>query len=169
MMKSKNAILLLLVGKPERVQGWASWFSLQDGIQITTAVHPGSLGKKLGAADAILIDAELFPHPRELVTIVEQAGGQANIHILLPKLAEEQAEQMEMRLGSLTSVQGVYHGEVSPANLADLAEQIKADGQRPRLELPGELPEAMVIAVWNGAGGVGKTTVATNMAHRKTP
>ena len=159
-------IHLLLAGQSNQVQAWAGWFALKEQFLTSTAVSPATLAQSLGSTDAALVDATLLK-PQELLALIGGVGAQGNIHVVLPHLAAEQAIRMEAALNRLPAVRGIHRVDVS---LAQLVERIQADTHRLRVsatvvDRAADQSDKLVLAVWNGAGGVGKTTLATNLSY----
>jgi len=153
---------LLLIGKASRLQAWAGWLSIQDHVAILTATSSEAAIAKLQTSQVVLIDAEMFSSPRGMLEMLDRIGGERAIHVVLPRLNPAQASGMENVLRSKPGVQGVYHGDI------DLDAFMRSLRAKPGTNGDNSTPptsRSPVIAVWNGAGGVGKTTIATNLAY----
>ena len=160
-------VRLLLAGQPQQVQAWAGWFALQEQIETLTAIQAPSVLPQLHRAQVALLDASLFT-PQKLLELLGN-NGQHPIYVRLPHLQAAQAQKIEGALRHYATVHGVYTGEVP---LEVITPQITAlqGVLKPIVPTPGLTPAQaetppVVIGVWNGEGGVGKTTVSTNLSY----
>jgi cellulose biosynthesis protein BcsQ len=167
-----EAVTILLAGPMPRVNAWYTSLAADARARVTSfATDPQDLTFKIASApEALLLDASIYPGPKEMVDLLTRYAGTA--YVLLPP--EANAEAMD-NIGKIPSVKGVYRGDV---NLVELSAKLFGDVQalrrssnhgmealwKPRDE--GNSPVGMrIIAVWNQSGGVGKTTVSTNLAY----
>ena len=167
-----EAVTLLLAGPFARTSAWYAALQADARFRVATwANDPQDLAFKIaGDPEALLLDAAIFPGPVELVQFLTRV--QAAAYVLLPL----QASPEEFEAVSRTPcVKGAYRGDLA---IAELAGRIYGDAlalrgsRQPGLggvwEAParGAQPVQMrIVAVWNQTGGVGKTTVSTNLAY----
>jgi chromosome partitioning protein len=167
-----EAVTILLAGPMPRVNAWYTCLAADARARVTSfATDPQDLTSKIASApEALLLDASIYPGPKEMVDLLTRYAGTA--YVLLP--LEANTETMD-NIGKIPSVKGVYRGDV---NLVELSGKIFGDVQalrvssKPGMEAlwkprdGGNSPIGMrIIAVWNQSGGVGKTTVSTNLAY----
>ena len=167
-----DAVTILLAGPMPRVNAWYTSLAADARARVTSfATDPQDLTSKIvSAPEALLLDAGIYPGPKEMVDLLTRYAGSA--YVLLPP--EANTEAMD-NIGKIPSVKGVYRGDV---NLVELSSKIFGDVQalrvssKPGLQAmwkpreQGTSPVGMrIIAVWNQSGGVGKTTISTNLAY----
>jgi cellulose biosynthesis protein BcsQ len=166
---------ILLAGPKARTDVWQKAFSQDARFQITTIANtPSDLLVKLGTGgvDAILLDASFFQTPDSFLNAVSQF--EAMTYIILPRLDQEEVQSLKGVLRQRPQVKGVYSVDVT---LHDLIERMYTDINAARSQgartswgrngggSDGHRPvTARIIAVWNFAGGVGKSTIAANLA-----
>jgi len=171
--QAAEAVTLLLAGPITRTNAWYAALQTDARFRVTSwANDPQDLSLKIaGNPDALLLDATIFGGPQELVGFLTRVQGAA--YVLLPLQASP--DELE-NIAKLPCVKGVYRGDVP---LAELNARIYGDvtalrsSARPGLvnlwetsTRSGIMPVQMrIIAVWNQTGGVGKTTVSTNLAY----
>jgi arsenite-transporting ATPase len=170
--QAAEAVTILLAGPMPRVNAWYTALAADARARVTSfATDPQDLSIKLSSApEALLLDASIYPGPKEMVDLLTRYAGTA--YVLLPP--EVNTEVVE-NISRIPSVKGVFHGDV---NLTELSGKLFGDVQalrtstqpgmqalwKPRDE--GHSPVGLrIIAVWNQSGGVGKTTISTNLAY----
>ena len=172
--QAADAVTVLLSGPQARTSAW--YAALQADARyrvISWAYDAPDLSAKLASnPDVLVVDAAIFTGPQELLQLLSRVQGAA--YVLLPLQASEEQYQV---VKNARAVKGVYRGEV---NLPELARRMYDDvrllreaaqpGMNAAWELAGGphggMPVQMrIIAVWNQAGGVGKTTISTNLAY----
>jgi len=172
LQQAAEAVTILLAGPMPRVNAWYTALVADARARVTSfATDPQDLAFKIASApEALLLDASIYPGPKEMIDMLTRYGGAA--YVILP---QEVNPEIADNIGKTPSVKGVYRGDV---NLAELSGKLFGDVQalrqsskpgmealwKPRSE--GFSPVGMrIIAVWNQSGGVGKTTVSTNLAY----
>jgi cellulose biosynthesis protein BcsQ len=136
------------------------------------AVEVQDLRSKMRAhPEILLLDASIFPGPGPLVDFL--SGVRAAVYVLLPPQARPQEVESIERL---EAVRGVFSGEL---NLIEQSGRMYADALVLRRKRAGVLdgvwergvgergvPTTLRIAtIWSQIGGVGKTTIASNLAY----
>ncbi len=172
-----DAVSVLLCGPMQRVQVWAQALTADERFHvISLATTPEDYEAKLGLApDAVVVDAAIFT-PQVLLKALRKTPGVA--YVILPPLQGEVLLRAREQIAAIEQVKDVYSVDV---NLAVLRERMAGDVQRMRQVRGAEAPGAdlwsspfvarampvptQVVAVWNQIGGVGKTTVSTNLAY----
>jgi chromosome partitioning protein len=172
LQQDAEAVTILLAGPMPRVNAWYTALAADARARVTSfATDPQDLNFKISSApEALLLDASIYPGPKEMVDLLTRYAGAA--YVLLP--LEANAEALA-NIGKIPSVKGVYHGDV---NLSQLSGKLFGDvlalraSTQPGMEAlwkdrdKGFSPVGMrIIAVWNQSGGVGKTTISTNLAY----
>lgn len=167
-----NAATILLAGPMPRVNAWYSALVTDARARVTSfATDPQDLAFKITSGpEVLLLDASIFPGPSPLIELLTRFSGAA--YVILP--GEATLEVVD-NLNKISSVKGVYRGD---ANLAELMGKLFGDVSALRKTTThgmnilwkshneGNSPVGMrIIAVWNQSGGVGKTTVSTNLAY----
>lgn len=172
--QAADAVTVLLGGPQTRTSAW--YAALQADARyrvISWAYDVPDLSAKLASnPEVLLLDATIFSGPQDLLQLLTRVQGAA--YVLLPLQASEEQFQT---VKNASTVKAVYRGEV---NLPELARRMYDDvksmrtsaqpGMNAAWELAGGprsgMPVQMrIIAVWNQAGGVGKTTISTNLAY----
>ena len=169
-----ETVTVLLAGPQPRTSAWYAALQADARFRVISwSNDPADLSAKIAAGpDVLLLDVTIFPGPPELLNFLARVQGSA--YILLPLQTPEEQFQM---VKQANAVKAVYRGEI---NLPELARKIYDDTRmlrqsaRPGMSAAwdgigaprGVMPVQMrIIAVWNQAGGVGKTTISTNLAY----
>lgn len=172
LQQAAEAVTILLAGPMPRVNAWYTALAADARARVTSfATDPQDLAFKIASSpEALLLDATIYPGPKEMIDMLTKYNGAA--YVILP---QEAKPEIADNIGKTPSVKGLYRNDV---NLAELSGKLFGDVQalrqsskpgmealwKPRSE--GFSPVGMrIIAVWNQSGGVGKTTVSTNLAY----
>jgi cellulose biosynthesis protein BcsQ len=173
LQQAADQVTVLLAGPVPRVQAWYMAISADARFRVTMQANdPSDLTSKLiTRPDVLVIDAAIFSGLTPTVNALTAYSGLA--YVLLPSAADQHAYDT---VAQIPCVKGVWKGDL---NLASLTGKIYGDVQATRQSAvaalssvwsspsaPGQTATGLrVIAVWNQAGGVGKTTVSTNLAY----
>ncbi len=170
--RESEAVSVLMAGPPQRVTTWYQSLMSDRRFRVVSFANDNEdLQRKLAnRPEVVLIDATIFAGPQLLIELLTGVEGAS--FIVLPANAEE---DVIGEIESVPSVKGVYRGD---ANLAQLANRMYETAYKLRAEAPslvepwitdrrqgGVMSGLRLISVWNQAGGVGKTTVASNLAY----
>jgi arsenite-transporting ATPase len=167
-----EAVTILLAGPMPRINAWYTSLAGDARARVTSfATDPVDLASKIASApEALLLDASIYPGPKEMIELLTRYAGSA--YVMLPPEADSATVE---NIGKISSVKGIYRGDM---NLLELSGKLLGDVQALRTSsLPGgqglwkprdenASPVGLrIIAVWNQSGGVGKTTISTNLAY----
>jgi cellulose biosynthesis protein BcsQ len=169
-------VAVLLAGPVTRVTSWTNYL-MGDGRfrVISMATEADDLRLKLPAnPEVLLLDASILEGETQLIELLTRLQGAA--YVVTPTQA---GVEFPERLAAIESVKGAYFADI---NLVELSGRIYADAlslrqkkstglgavwSRPAGEA-GSPAALRIIAVWNQMGGVGKTTLATNLAYESS-
>ena len=173
MVISDSLTGVLLVGPLKRVSVWQNALNDEDRYLLTIVyAEKGLLGKLPDKGyDVALLDASSFKSPRHLLGAIPDIKAAA-IYVFLPgDIPQDKLAQIRAKLEQIPAVKNTF---VEAPNLRAL---LGPPRQRAAVPIPGgngqshpqnETPTSsnpLIIAVWNQAGGVGKTTIASNLAY----
>ena len=166
-------IAILLAGPVQRVSAWTNLMMADGRFRVTSlATDPFDLRSKLASnPEALLLDAAILEGEAQLVELLTRFTGAA--YVVTPIQA---GQEITGRIQKIASVRGAFYADL---NLAELAGRIYADTIATRQTASAGLngiwhspssqgggPTGLrIISVWNQMGGVGKTTVSTNLAY----
>ena len=171
-----DAVTVLMAGPIPRLQAWYNTLSADARFRVAMqASDPADLTAKLVSnPDVLLLDASIYTGPTLLVEHLSRYHGCT--YVLLPPEATREALDT---ISQITAVKGVYKGDLALLNLLGeifaTAAAVRATTRSASLDalwrpsppgLGATVPIGLrIVAVWNQAGGVGKTTLATNLAY----
>ena len=165
-------VSVLLAGSPARVEVWKTAFAGDYRFQVSALANdePDLRSKMATHPEILLLEAQMFPGPPELYEYL--MGVEALVYVLLPEAVPPEART---HLENLEAVKGIAVGDVNVQRW--LSKMVKEAAIRRDLHgnpqegvwpagSPGRRPVGLrIVTVWNLAGGVGKTTVASNLAY----
>ena len=170
-----GAVPVLLAATPQTAEMWYAVLANEPRLRVVArAVSPEDLKAKLATQPyVILLEALIAPSPQALISLV--AGlGEYQIYVMVPgTVPDAEYEAVRQELEPMPHVQKVFRDS---ENLVELTRQIVANAQTQqqaggwnasgnghgggaRVVMP-----VRIVGVYNQAGGVGKTTIATNLA-----
>lgn len=171
--QAADQITVILAGPLPRVQSWYMALASDARFRVTMQASdaPDLSSKLVTNPDVLILDASIFSGLQPTVNALTAYHGAA--YVVLPPEADQHALDT---VRQVPCVKGVWKGDL---NLIELAGKIYGDVQATRQASQAvaspvwNLPPASVsqtvglriVAVWNQAGGVGKTTVASNLAY----
>jgi chromosome partitioning protein len=172
--QQEEAIVVMLAGPQARIEIWYQHLQGDSRFRVQAwATDAQDLQAKLASPpEVLLLDAALFPDFPDLMKLLTRV--QMAVYLVLPPLEPTVRDEITHTLQDMPMVKGVYHGDVQ---LLALTTKMYGDARalRKTTSQAGWLPMAgagqpragslRIIAVWNQIGGVGKTTVSTNLAY----
>ncbi|RCK72769.1 MAG: Chromosome partitioning protein [Anaerolineae bacterium] len=175
LQQAADQVTVILAGPTPRVQSWYMVLVGDARFRVTMqATEAADLaGKLVTNPDILLVDAMIFSGLQPTVSMLTSFGGLA--YVVLPAEADQHAIDT---IKQVPCVKGVWKGDL---NLPELTGKMYGDVQAirqsarsiaapawnmPTSSLSAQMAVGLrIVAVWNQAGGVGKTTVASNLAY----
>ncbi len=172
-----SQVTMMLAGPTTRTQLWYGALSADNRFQISSlATSPDDFVTKLGThPDVILMDAQMFRDAQMFFDALQKVGNATALYVVLPEMPDDALQSVQEALRQYSPVKGVYYLD---ANLASLAEEMYGGALMARMARTAQSPtwggssaqgvapvSTRIIAVWSLAGGVGKTTTASNLAY----
>lgn len=169
-----DVVTVILAGPKQRTDVWQTALSSDPRFRVSAISNdPKDLMVKLASRpDVILMDASMFHAPDQFVSTMRSINEDA--YVVLPGLPPNDEQALRSQLTGLVHLKGLYSVDM---NLQTLMEKIFADTRAAKLATApgawgamaggnGHRPvTARIITVWNIAGGVGKTTIASSLAY----
>ncbi len=168
-------VSILIAGHSDRIRPWMN-LVIGDGRfrMLSIATDLADLKSKLASnPEVLLLDAVVAENEGSLIGLLTRLRGSA--YVVTPL---EAGTELPDRLGQIESVKGAYFADI---NLPQVIGKIYSDAVALRSR-SSSAPEAVwthsgggmngggpvglrIISVWNQMGGVGKTTISTNLAY----
>lgn len=167
-------VTVLLAGEVgPRLVAWQQAITMDARFRVAALANdPADFQAKLAySPEVILLDALIFPGPQVLMQAVTSITGA--VYIILPatvaSAGDAEIRELPEKLKAIPAVKGVYIGD---APIADVLQRAYGDALALRRTVAapavwttrptggGGVAGLRVIAVWNRAGGTGKTTIA---------
>ncbi len=173
--QAADAVTVLLAGPIPRLQAWYTALAADARFRVTMqSTDPQDLASKLVTnPDVLILDAAIYPGPQPLAEALTRYHGAA--YVLLPP---EAPREIMDTIAQVPCVKGVYKGDLNlvaitgemyaaanTSRQARLNQSMDALWARPATASAGSPAGLRIIAVWNQAGGTGKTTIASNLAY----
>lgn len=169
--EAEDSVNVLLAGPPGRVTEWYQLLMADRRFRVGSfANDPDDLQRKLAnQPEVVVVDATIFAGPAPLIELLTSVPGAA--YVVLPGNVPD---DIKGQVQAVPSVKGAFRGDVNLAELAgrmyDTVMSLRT--RAPALGAPwlgdrrrGGVAGLRIITVWNEAGGMGKTTIATNLAY----
>ena len=167
-----ESVSVLLAGPPGQVTNWYQTLMADGRYRVASfATDPEDLQRKLADKPEVLfLDARVFPGPPPLIEFLTGVEGAA--YVILPANVQE---SLVGEVQAVPSVKGAFRGDVNLTKLlgrmyetaltlrtrAPFLMEPWVSDRRPGSTVTG----LRIVTVWNQAGGVGKTTIASNLAY----
>ena len=171
--QANDTVTVLLAGPKPRSDVWQTALSKDPRFRVTAIANtPDDLMVKLASrADVVLMDALMFSDPDGLVSALRSMS--EDVYVVLPQLTPNVEQSLRGELAGLPHLKGLYAVDT---NLQTLVEKVFTDARVKKVSAGtggwgsssgnGNRPvTARIITVWNIAGGVGKTTIASSLAY----
>ena len=171
--QTNDTVTVLLAGPKPRTDVWQTALSKDPRFRVTAIANtPDDLMVKLASGpDVVLMDAIMFADPDGLVSTLRSMS--EDVYVVLPQLTPNVEQSLRSDLTGLPHLKGLYAVDM---NLQTLVEKVFTDVRVAKLSAgagawgamdgSGHRPvTARIITVWNIAGGVGKTTLASSLAY----
>ena len=173
-----DSVSILLAAPQERADLWYQTISADGRLRVSSVAYTENdfLAKMGGGVqDVIILDAACFQGPQGLMEAITKI--QSPTYIFIPRdVEQEELVQLQQNLEAFPQVIKTFVGD---ANLPQLMKEIYAVGQSSQVQAHGwgkmgdngrpsggSIPvSTRIITVWNHAGGVGKTTITSNLGY----
>ena len=171
--QANDTVTILLAGPKDRTDVWQTALGKDPRFRVSAISNkPDDLMVKLTSSpDVLLLDARMFSDETEFTSAMRSIHEDA--YVVLPQLPPGEEQSIRSDLIGLPHLKGLYAVDM---NLQTLVEKVFADARATKMaSVPGAwgTPSgngsrpvtARIITVWNIAGGVGKTTIASSLAY----
>ena len=172
--QSNDVATVLLAGPKPRTDVWQTALSNDPRFRVTAITNDAKdlIVKLSSKPDVVLMDAGMFNAPDQFISALRTMT--EDIYAVIPAMPPNDEQAVRSQLTGLAHLKGLYSVDI---NLQTLMEKIFADTRASKLANGpgawgamaggnGHRPvTARIITVWNSAGGVGKTTIASSLAY----
>ena len=171
--QGNDTVTVLLAGPKNRSDVWQTALAKDARFRVSAIANaPDDLMVKLASRpDVVLVDSAMFGDADGFVSAMRSMS--EDVYVVLPQLAPNDEQGIRSELAGLPHLKGLYAVDM---NLQTLVEKIFADTRAAKMASSagawgamsgnGHRPvTARIITVWNIAGGVGKTTIASSLAY----
>ena len=171
--QTNDTVSVLLAGPKDRSDVWQTALSKDPRFRVSAIANaPDDLMVKLASGpDVLLVDARVFPNPQEFTSAMRSIN--EDTYVVLPQMTPNEEQAIRADLIGLPHLKGLYAVDI---NLQTLVEKIYSEARAVKMSSGagawgssggnGHRPvTARIITVWNIAGGVGKTTIASSLAY----
>jgi len=171
--QTNNTVSVLLAGPKDRSDVWQTALSKDPRFRVSAIANASDdlMVKLASGPDVLLVDARVFPNPQDFTSAMRSIN--EDTYVVLPQLTPNEEQAIRADLIGLPHLKGLYAVDI---NLQTLVEKIYTEARAVKMSSGasawgpsggnGNRPvTARIITVWNIAGGVGKTTIASSLAY----